>query len=152
MVPPFFSPVRRRLRFSWLKTFLLGSLLSLILCSFWGAGTEASAHPDGGVVAGVSQPLQDNLEGILTHQTHLLRLEQGLRSDDEPGDTLRLLLTEWSLAEILQLLCGLLLVPGIAYLRFSFRDRFSRDDRRRRVRPHLLYRFLQRHRALPLMA
>ncbi len=152
MVCPSLPPMRRPLRFSWLKTLLLGSVLSLVLCSSLGAGMGVSAHQSGASVVSVSQPLQDNLEGALTHQSHLLRLEQGLRSDDEPADDIRFLLVEWSQGEILLLLCGLLFFPGMAYLRFSFRDRFSRDDRRRRVRPHLLYRFLQRRRALPLTA
>lgn len=148
VIPLFYMVMNVLLR---LRSLLLMLLMAMVLSTALATGPGERAVPaqQGGLQSSV--PLKDHLEAAFTHQSHLLRLEQALRADDEtPGARYRLL-TEWSLGDILLLLCGLLAPAGVAYHRHSFRDRFSRYDRRQHAYAHLLYRFSHRRRHAPLV-
>ncbi len=89
----------------------------------------------------------DSDEGIIkfvaSHQNHLLRLEQSLRSDDQPKEVVYELIQSWSTQAILLLLLGWLILAAQIYHQRSFRDRFCTIHRHRLHRQHLQYRFSQ---------
>lgn len=78
-----------------------------------------------------------------SHQSHLLRLEHSLRSDNQPKSVVYELIISWSQQAILLLLCGLLLYAALFYPRNSFLDHFATIHHRRLQRRHLQYRFSQ---------
>ncbi|MCF5716184.1 hypothetical protein [Aeromonas veronii] len=95
----------------------------------------------------VFNQLSDSDDGIIkfvgSHQNHLLRLEQSLRSDNHPKSVVYELIQSWSAQAILLLLLGWLMLAPELYHKQSFRDRFGAIHRRHLQRQHLQYRFTQ---------
>ncbi|WP_033135285.1 hypothetical protein [Aeromonas finlandensis] len=89
----------------------------------------------------------DSDDGIIkfvgSHQNHLLRFEQSLRSDNQPKSVVYELIQSWSAQAILLLLLGWLMLAPELYHKQSFRDRFGAIHRRHLQRQHLQYRFTQ---------
>ena len=95
----------------------------------------------------VFNQLSDSDDGIIkfvgSHQNHLLRLEQSLRSDNQPKSVVYELIQSWSAQAILLLLLGWLMLTPLIYHRQGFRDHFATIHRRHLQRQHLQYRFSQ---------
>ncbi|MGL6418477.1 hypothetical protein ACSZMW_11905 [Aeromonas allosaccharophila] len=95
----------------------------------------------------VFNQVSDSDDGVIkfvgSHQNHLLRLEQSLRSDDQPDSVVYELIQSWSAQAILLLLLGWLMLAPELYHRHSFRHRFGAIHRRHLQRQHLQYRFSQ---------
>ncbi|MGU5768798.1 hypothetical protein [Aeromonas allosaccharophila] len=91
--------------------------------------------------------VSDSDDGVIkfvgSHQNHLLRLEQSLRSDDQPGSVVYELIQSWSAQAILLLLLGWLMLAPELYHKQSFRHHFGAIHRRHLQRQHLQYRFNQ---------
>ena len=95
----------------------------------------------------VFNQVSDSDDGVIkfvgSHQNHLLRLEQSLRSDDQPDSVVYELIQSWSAQAILLLLLGWLMLAPELYHKQSFRHHFGAIHRRHLQRQHLQYRFNQ---------
>ena len=91
--------------------------------------------------------VSDSDDGVIkfvgSHQNHLLRLEQSLRSDNQPKSVVYELIQSWSAQAILLLLLGWLMLAPELYHKQSFRHHFGAIHRRHLQRQHLQYRFNQ---------
>ncbi|MGU5765026.1 hypothetical protein BJP24_01085 [Aeromonas allosaccharophila] len=95
----------------------------------------------------VFNQVSDSDDGVIkfvgSHQNHLLRLEQSLRSDDQPDSVVYELIQSWSAQAILLLLLGWLMLAPELYHKQSFRHHFGAIHRRHLQHQHLQYRFNQ---------
>jgi hypothetical protein len=132
------------------KLVLITLVIALtLLCSITrmeGPLLPASPHSEQQQTLVFSQA-SDSDDGIIkfvaSHQNHLLRFEQSLRSDDQPKDVVYELIRSWSAQTILLLLLGWLMLTNQLYQKQSFRDHFGAIHRRHLQRQHLQYRFSQ---------
>ncbi|MFB2866173.1 hypothetical protein [Aeromonas sp. MdU4] len=127
------------------KLGLMALVVSLtLLCSI--TQMEGPRLPEQQQTQSVSQA-SDSDDGVIkfvaTHQNHLLRLEQSMRSDNQPDKVVYELIQSWSAQAILLVLLGWLILTAQLYHKQSFRDRFGAIHRRRLQRQHLQYRFTQ---------
>ncbi|MGY6037449.1 hypothetical protein [Aeromonas sp. AE23HZ002T15] len=121
--------------------------LTLLFSTLPVGGVALSAAQQGSEQSQIAHLASQSDDGVVkfvgTNQTHLLRLEHSLRSDNAPGKVVYELVQSWSQQAILLLLCGLLLHLALHYPKQSFRHHFATLHSRRLQRRHLQYRFSQ---------
>ncbi|MGY3858792.1 hypothetical protein [Aeromonas intestinalis] len=121
--------------------------LTLLFSALPAGGIAVSAAQQGAEQTQALHLVSQSDDGVVkfvgSNQTHLLRLEHSLRSDNGPGKVVYELVQSWSQQAILLLLCGLLFHLALHYPRQSFRHHFATLHSRRLQRRHLQYRFTQ---------
>lgn len=131
------------------KLVLITLVIALsLLCSITRMeGPRLPGSPQTAQQSALFNQASDSDQGVIkfvaSHQNHLLRLEQSLRSGDQPKSVVYQLILSWSADAILLLLLGWLILILQLYQQQSFRHHFGALHRHRLQRQHLQYRFSQ---------